>query len=165
MIPAAKHFDIVSGVCTHMIQPTGPVPPVPVPHPFIGMLMDPGDVPMSNATVMINNMPRAIAGTVGVGMPPHIPIGGAFVPPPMDECELMMGSSTVTMDGDGAGSSGLQVYSCQTPAGSPAPPRTNSKKKTKLKALVLPTSVLSVIPAGLPVTVGGPPAPTTPVPG
>lgn len=164
MIPAAKHFDIVSGVDVHMIQPPGPVPPVPIPHPFVGMLQDPADVPMQNATVTINGMPRAFAGTIGVCQPPHIPIGGAFVSPPTNDCELMMGSSTVTVDGDGAGFSGLPVLSCQT-VGQPAVPRMNSKKKGKLKGLVLPTSVLSVIPAGLPVTVGGAPAPMTPVPG
>ena len=77
MLPAAKNMDPVLGVDIHIVQPPGPVPPVPVPHPFVGMLMDPFDyVPVVGATVMINGMPRAIAGTAGKAVPPHIPIGG-----------------------------------------------------------------------------------------
>jgi hypothetical protein len=30
-----KQFDPVMGIDTHLIQPPGPVPPVPVPHPFM----------------------------------------------------------------------------------------------------------------------------------
>ncbi len=43
MMPASKHLDIVTGIDIHIIQPPGPVPPVPVPHPFIGFLFDSGD--------------------------------------------------------------------------------------------------------------------------
>lgn len=38
---AGKQFDIVLGVDIHIIQPPGPVPPLPIPHPFIGMIFDP----------------------------------------------------------------------------------------------------------------------------
>jgi hypothetical protein len=55
MMPAAKHFDPVLGVDIHMIQPPGPVPPVPIPHPFVGFLIDPMDyVPIVGATVKVN---------------------------------------------------------------------------------------------------------------
>ena len=77
---AAKAFDPVMGVDVHIIQPPGPVPPVPIPHPFVGMLVDPMDfAPVIGATVLVNGMPRATAGTGGKAIPPHIPIGGVFV--------------------------------------------------------------------------------------
>jgi len=154
---AAKHFDPVLGVDIHIVQPPGPVPPIPVPHPFIGMLIDPMDfVPVFGATVMVNGIPRGVAGTAGKAIPPHIPIGGVFVKPPANECELFMGSATVVMDGDPAGFLALPVLSCQD-IGIPAPPRASPKKKTKVKSLVLPTSVVLSVPMGAPVLVGGPP--------
>jgi len=157
MMPSAKMLDPVMGVDVHIIQPPGPVPPVPVPHPFIGMLIDPMDlVPIVGATVLVNGMPRAIAGTAGKAIPPHIPIGGVFVKPPANECEMFMGSSTVIADGDPASYMALPALSCND-IGMPAPPRSNPKKKTKMKSLVLPTSVVLPIPAGMPVLIGGPP--------
>jgi RHS repeat-associated protein len=157
MMPAAKHFDPVLGVDVHIIQPPGPVPPVPVPHPFVGFLIDPFDyVPILGGTIMVNGMMRAIAGTMGKNVPAHIPIGGMFVKPPANECEMFMGSATVAFDGDAASYLSLPALSCQC-IGSIAPPRLNPKKKGKIKSLVLPTSVVLPIPAGPPVLIGGPP--------
>jgi RHS repeat-associated protein len=152
---AAKAFDPVTGVDVHIIQPPGPVPPVPVPHPFVGMLVDPMDfAPIIGSTVMVNGMPRATAGTGGQCIPPHIPIGGTFIKPPANECEVFMGSSTVVADGDPLSFMGMPVLSCHD-VGMPPPPR--PKKKRKTKSLVLPTSVVLPVPAGAPVLVGGPP--------
>lgn len=156
MMPAAKHFDPVLGVDIHIIQPPGPVPPVPVPHPFIGFLFDPFDyVPILGATVMVNGVPRAIAGTQGRTVPGvHFPIGGTFVKPPANECEMFMGSSTVDFDGDAASYMALPALSCQC-IGMVAPFR--PKKKGKIKSLVAPFSVVLPIPLGPPVLIGGPP--------
>ena len=129
---AAKAFDPVLGVDIHIIQPPGPVPPVPVPHPFIGILIDPFDfAPIIGSTVSVNGLPRATAGTGGKCLPPHIPIGGVFVKPPANECDVFMGSSTVLADGEPlsfGGSVGcefdervvepLQVHSLSVGAGS-----------------------------------------------
>lgn len=157
MMPAAKMMDPVMGVDIHIIQPPGPVPPVPIPHPFIGMLFDPMDlVPIVGATVMVNNMPRAIAGSSGKALPPHIPIGGVFIKPPSSECEMFMGSATVLMDGDPASFMALPALSCHD-IGMIAPIRMNPKKKTTMKSMALPTSVVMAIPMGLPVLIGGPP--------
>ncbi|HEX6070661.1 MAG TPA: DUF6531 domain-containing protein, partial [Longimicrobiaceae bacterium] len=151
----AKAMDPVLGVDIHIIQPPGPVPPLPVPHPFVGMLVDPMDfAPIIGATVMINGMPRATAGTGGQCIPPHIPIGGVFVKPPGNECEVFMGSATVLADGDPLGRLGSPALSCHD-VGMPPPPRL--KKKRKPKSLTLPTSVVLAVPAGAPVLVGGPP--------
>ncbi|MBT8335197.1 MAG: hypothetical protein KJO11_01245, partial [Gemmatimonadetes bacterium] len=153
MMPAAKHFDPVLGVDIHIVQPPGPVPPIPVPHPFVGMVVDPMDyVPILGATVTVGGIPRAQAGTAGKNIPSHIPIGGMFVKPPGNECEVFMGSATVSVDGDAFSHLALPALSCQD-IGMPPPLR--PKKKSKTMSLVLPTSVVLSIPSG--VFVGGPP--------
>lgn len=157
MMHAITHLNPVLGVDIHIIQPPGPVPPVPIPHPYIGIVFDPADyVPIIGSTVSIHGLPRAIAGTAGKPVPSHIPIGGVFVKPPGNEDENFMGSSTVAFDGDAATYMALPVLSCQD-VGMIAPPRLNPKKKTKMKSLLLPTSVVMPIPAGPPVLIGGPP--------
>jgi RHS repeat-associated protein len=164
---AAKHFDLVLGIDIHIVQPPGTVPPMPVPHPFSGILFDPFDyLPIFGATVLINGLPRAQAGCLGLAIP-HIPIGGVFVKPPDNECELFMGSSTVSADGEPLGYMGLPVLSCSD-IGMPPPTRppqaSADAKKPKSKpkrtgpvSMVLPTSVVLSIPSGAPVEVGGPP--------
>ncbi len=157
MIPAVKQFDPVMGVDTHIVLiPAVPSPiPTPLPHPFIGMLLDPLEfVPFIGSSVWTNNMPTGIGGTAGKAIPPHIPMGGPFVKPPGNECEIFMGSATVLADGDVMSFMGAMVLSCQD-IGMPPPPR--PKKKSKSISLMLPTSTVLAIPAGPPVLVGGPP--------
>jgi RHS repeat-associated protein len=155
MMLAAKHFDPIIGIDIHIIQPPGPVPPVPIPHPFIGMVIDPFDyVPIVGSTVLVNGIHRAQAGTAGKCIPPHIPIGGTFIKPPGNEGEIFMGSSTVSVDGDAFSYLALPALTCQD-VGMPPPPR--PKKKSKTKSLVLPTSIVLPIPAGPPILVGGAP--------
>ncbi|MGH9631117.1 MAG: DUF6531 domain-containing protein, partial [Bryobacteraceae bacterium] len=156
MMLAAKHFDPVLGVDIHLIQPPGPSPPIPMPHPFIGFLFDPFDyLPIIGATVLVNGVPRAIAGTMGRTIPGiHFPIGGTFIKPPANECEMFMGSSTVDFDGEAASYLALPALSCQC-IGMIAPFR--RKKKGRIKSLVLPFSVVLPIPWGAPVLIGGPP--------
>lgn len=151
---AAKAYDMIMGVDIHIII-VPPGVPTPIPHPHIGMVFDPMDfVPVAGATVQINNMPRAQAGSAGKAVPPHIPIGGSFVKPPGNESEVFMGSATVVADGSPMSRLGVPVLSC-VDVGMPSPPR--SKKKSSKPSLFLPVSVLMAIPAGRPVMVGGPP--------
>ena len=90
MMPAVKMFDPVMGVDIHIIQPPGPVPPIPIPHPHIGMVFDPMEfLPVIGATVLVNGLPRGIAGSAGRTMPFHFPIGGVFVKPPSNENEIL----------------------------------------------------------------------------
>lgn len=158
MIPAVKMMDPVMGVDVHMVFiPAPPAPPIPtpLPHPFVGMLMDPGKMSPTGAKVRINNMPAGIAGFNAKAVPPHIPMGAGFVPPPpTNDGELFMGSATVLADGDVLGSMGGQVLTCQT-VGIPPPPR--KSKPMPLMGLYSPTSSVMSIPAGPPVLVGGPP--------
>jgi RHS repeat-associated protein len=169
---AAKHFDIVVGIDVHIVQPPGSVPPAPVPHPFVGIVLDPFDyIPLLGATVLVNGLPRAQAGSAGVPIPSHIPIGGVFVKPPGNECELFMGSMTVEVEGEPFAYLGLPVLSCSD-IGTPPPPRSGGggdsgdkpkpkKKKAGPIGLVAPTSVVLAIPMGAPVDVGGPPTIST----
>lgn len=71
---AVKHLDPVLGVDIHfIITPPGAV--VPIPHPHIGIVFDPFDyLPLIGATVKVNGLPRAQAGTGGRTLPPHFPI-------------------------------------------------------------------------------------------
>ncbi|MET0405683.1 MAG: DUF6531 domain-containing protein, partial [Cystobacter sp.] len=153
MMLAVKHLDPVLGVDIHfIITPPGPV--VPIPHPHIGIVFDPFDyLPLIGATVKVNGLPRAQAGTGGRTLPPHFPIGGVFAKPPGNENETFMGSSTVVVDDEPFTYMLLPVLSCQD-IGMPSPPR---KKGPGAKTLLLPFSIALSIPAGPPVFVGGPP--------
>ncbi|EPX61056.1 hypothetical protein D187_001708 [Cystobacter fuscus DSM 2262] len=150
---AVKHLDPVLGVDIHfIITPPGPV--VPIPHPHIGIVFDPFDyLPFIGATVKVNGLPRAQAGTGGRTLPPHFPIGGVFAKPPGNENETFMGSSTVVVEDEPFTYMLLPVLSCQD-IGLPSPPR---KKGPGAKTLLLPTSIALSIPVGPPVFVGGPP--------
>ncbi len=153
----AKHMDPVLGVDIHITMiptPGGPIP-TPLPYPFIGMVFDPMDlVPIIGATVWVNGMPAGVAGTGAKNLPPHIPMGGPFGPPPPgNEGEIFMGSATVLCDGEPFSYTALPVISCSS-VGSPAPPR---MKKGGAKSLMLPTSLVLSVPMGMPVLVGGPP--------
>jgi len=154
---AAKHMDPLVGVDVHIIMipsPAGPIP-TPLPHPYVGMVFDPMDyVPILGATVMINGLPRGLAGSSGQALPPHIPMGGPFMKPPSNESEIFMGSATVVVDGDPQSFLALPVLSCQD-VGIVAPPR--PKKKAVPKSMMLPTTVVLCVPMGPIVMIGGPP--------
>ncbi len=154
---ALKHMDPLVGLDVHIIlipTPVGPVP-TPLPHPYVGMIMDPLDyVPMVGTVVYVNGLPRATAGTTGLAMPPHIPMGGPFAPPPAsNESEMFMGSATVNADGSPFSFAGCPVLSCQS-IGMPAPVR---PKGSPPASMMLPTTQAIPIPAGPMVMVGGPP--------
>lgn len=163
MPTAAKHFDIVVGLDMHLVQPPGPVPPVPIPHPFVGIVFDPFDyLPLLGSTVTVSGLPRAQAGTAVMPIPPHIPIGGVFVKPPGNEGEVFMGSATVEVEGEPFGFMGVPALDCSD-IGVPPPPRPPKNPDDAVPpkggpmSLMLPSSVVLSIPIGRPVTVGGPP--------
>lgn len=112
--PAAKQGDHVVAVDTHLIQPPGPVPPVPVPHPFAGLLVD-----GLSADVLIEGMPAAVLGSKARCTPPHIPIGGSFVSPPTNEGVIIKGSATVLINGKPAARAGDTALTCNDPAPMP----------------------------------------------
>ncbi|MBK8492222.1 MAG: hypothetical protein IPL49_15405 [Saprospirales bacterium] len=142
-----KQFDIVLGVDIHIIQPPGPVPPVPIPHPFVGMVYDPMEfVPILGASNMVNGIPRAQAGTTVKATPPHFPIGGTFIKPPSNDGEIFMGSMSVPVEGEPfpfLGCPGDDMPGRRYVAGS-----SSEESKSKPKSMVLPMSVLLPVPKG-----------------
>jgi uncharacterized Zn-binding protein involved in type VI secretion len=112
--PAAKQGDKISAVDTHLIQPPGPTSPIPLPHPFMGII-DGG----LSTNVKIGGMPAATQNSTASNMPPHIPSGGTFVKPPSNKAQIMMGSPTVKINGKPAARNGDTALTCNDPADLP----------------------------------------------
>ena len=114
--PAAKQGDQVMATDTHIIMipsPGGPVP-TPLPHPFTGML----DNALSN-DVNIDGKPAAVQGSTATNTPSHIPQGGPFQKPPANKATIMLGSSTVMINGKPAARNGDKATTCNDPADLP----------------------------------------------
>src|SRR5437899_764611 len=112
--PAARQGDRVVAIDTHLIQPPGPSSPVPVPHPFSGIL----DGALSG-DVKINGLAAATVDSTATNTPPHIPIGGSFVKPPSNKATIVTGSSTVTINGKKAARAGDTAKTCNDPTDLP----------------------------------------------
>ena len=114
--PAAKQGDQVTGVDTHIIMipsPSGAVA-TPLPHPFAGILQD-----GLSSNVKIQGMPAATVDSVAKNIPPHVPQGGPFQKPPMNQGKIMMGSPTVLINGKPAARAGDTALTCNDPADAP----------------------------------------------
>jgi uncharacterized Zn-binding protein involved in type VI secretion len=109
--PAAKQGDKIIAIDTHLIQPPGPTSPVPVPHPFTGII-DGG----LSADVKIMGMPAATRDSTATNTPSHIPIGGTFVNPPTNKGQIIMGSTTVMINKKPAARLGDTAKTCNDPA-------------------------------------------------
>jgi uncharacterized Zn-binding protein involved in type VI secretion len=112
--PAARQGDRVVAIDTHLIQPPGPSSPVPVPHPFSGVL----DGALSG-DVTINGLAAATVDSTATNTPPHIPIGGSFVNPPSNKATIMTGSGTVTINGKKVARAGDTAKTCNDPTDLP----------------------------------------------
>ena len=108
--PAARQGDRIVAIDTHLIQPPGPTSPVPVPHPFSGIID--GGV---SADVTIGGLPAATVNSTATNTPPHIPIGGTFVVPPTNRAAITTGSTTVTINGRPAARAGDRARTCNDP--------------------------------------------------
>jgi len=150
---ASKHLNIAMGVDIHLVN----IPPavgIPMPHPFIGIIMDPFDyLPMIGSMVHINKQKRSNAGTTAtLGTVKHIPMGAGFFPATMPniahEGLQFFGSLTVKTDGSFTSAAAFNLMTCSCigiPLGSPE--------------MYLPSTTSIPIPMGLPVMVGGPQVP------
>jgi uncharacterized Zn-binding protein involved in type VI secretion len=112
--PAATQGDRIVGIDIHLIQPPGPVPPVTVPHPFSGVI----DTGVST-NVLINGRGAALQDSGATNTPPHVPIGGTFVNPPSNRASIVMGSTTVRMNGKQAARAGDPGKTCNDPVDQP----------------------------------------------
>jgi uncharacterized Zn-binding protein involved in type VI secretion len=114
--PAAKQGDQIVGVDTHIVMipsPGGPVP-TPLPHPFSGLI----DGSLSR-DVKIMGMQAATVNSTATNTPPHIPQGGPFQTPPSNRGTIMMGSTTVLINGKGAARNGDTANTCNDPSDMP----------------------------------------------
>jgi uncharacterized Zn-binding protein involved in type VI secretion len=112
--PAARKGDRIIAIDTHMIQPPGPTSPVPVPHPFAGII----DGAVSS-DVTIGGAAAATKDSTATNTPSHIPIGGSFVNPPSNKATITMGSATVTINGKAAARAGDTARTCNDPVDLP----------------------------------------------
>ena len=112
--PAAKEGDQVVATDMHLIQPPGPLSPVMVPHPFTGEL-DGG----LSSDVNIMGKPAATADSTATNKPSHVHQGGSFVSPPSDQGTIIMGSTSVFINGKMAARSGDTATTCNDPADLP----------------------------------------------
>lgn len=108
--PAARHGDRIVAIDTHLIQPPGPTSPVPVPHPFSGVID--GQV---STDVTIGGAAAATVDSTATNTPPHIPIGGTFVVPPSNRATIITGSLSVRINGRAAARAGDTARTCNDP--------------------------------------------------
>jgi uncharacterized Zn-binding protein involved in type VI secretion len=115
--PAAKQGDQVLGTDMHIIlipAPPGPPVPTPLPHPFTGILQQ-----GLSTDVKIQGMPAATVNSIAMNTPPHIPQGGPFQKPPMNQGKITMGSTTVFINGKPAARAGDTAMTCNDPVDAP----------------------------------------------
>jgi len=113
--PAAKQGDQIMATDIHIIQPPGPTSPVPVPHPFTGII----DGALSS-DVNIGGVPAATLNSTATNTPPHIPIGGTFVKPPTNKATIIQGSPSVFINNKPAARNGDKALTCNDPVDLPA---------------------------------------------
>lgn len=112
--PAAKQGDRIMATDIHLIQPPGPTSPVPVPHPFSGII----DGALSSS-VNIESKAAATLNSTATNTPPHIPQGGTFVNPPKNKGQIIMGSATVFINNKPAARAGDTALTCNDPVDLP----------------------------------------------
>jgi uncharacterized Zn-binding protein involved in type VI secretion len=113
-MPAAKQNDRIVAIDTHLVQPSGPVSPVPTPCPFSGPIT--GGL---SDDVFINSLPAATVGSTATNTPSHVPVGGTFVNPPTNQGQVSSGSTTVMINGKAAARAGDQAMTCNDPVPMP----------------------------------------------
>lgn len=116
--PAANKTSMVQAIDTHIVMvpsPGGPVP-TPLPHPFIGQFAS-----GLSTDVNIAGQAAATVDSVANNQPPHIPTppGTAFQSPPSDQGKVILGSTSVTINGQQAARLSDTVETCNDPADAP----------------------------------------------
>jgi RHS repeat-associated protein len=156
MYVANTHLKPVIGIDIHFVNT--PIPFIPLPHPYIGLVIDPFDyIPFIGATVKVNNVPRGNTDTGGMIITfIHIPFGAGFSLVPMigHDSQNFFGSKTVSIDGAPMSGSGYMLMTCND-IGLPLS-FSPGKKFKPIPSLYLPTSFCIPLQWGKPVMVGGP---------
>lgn len=156
MLVSNKHFTPVIGLDIHIVILFGF--PVPLPHPYIGLVIDPMDyVPFIGATTKVNHVPRGKSDTSGMMIILfHIPMGGPFLLAPMiaHDSVNFFGSKKVKVEGNLMSPSGHMLMTCND-IGLPLSLQPG-KKLRPIPSMYLPTSYSIPLSFGKPVMVGGP---------
>jgi RHS repeat-associated protein len=156
MYVANTHLKPVIGIDIHFVNT--PIPFVPLPHPYIGLVIDPFDyIPFIGATVKINHVPRGNTDTAGMIITfAHIPFGIGFsmVPVIGHDSQNFFGSKTVSVDGAPMSGAGFMLMTCND-IGLPLTFKPGEKFRP-IPSLYLPTSFCIPLQWGKPVLVGGP---------
>jgi uncharacterized Zn-binding protein involved in type VI secretion len=114
--PAAKQGDQVVAVDTHLVVVRGAPAPVPLPHPFAGVLS--GGL---STDVKIMGKPAAVVGSTADNSPPHLPTspGASFQRPPANKAVIQLGSPTVMVNGKPIARNGDKALTCNDPSDLP----------------------------------------------
>jgi RHS repeat-associated protein len=156
MYVANTHLKPVIGIDIHFVNT--PIPFIPLPHPYIGLVIDPFDyLPFIGATVRVNHVPRGNTDTAGMIITfVHIPFGIGFslVPIIGHDSQNFFGSKTVSIDGAPMSGAGYMLMTCND-IGLPLSFKPGKKFKP-IPSLYLPTSFCIPLQWGKPVMVGGP---------
>ena len=110
---AAKMGDSVTATDIHIVLVPSPGGPVPTPAslPFAGKIAS-----GCCETVFIDGKPAAVAGSMAVNEPPHVPPDGTFQVPPTNQATIISGSETVLIGGLPAVRNGDTALTCNDPA-------------------------------------------------
>jgi RHS repeat-associated protein len=150
------HLKPVIGIDIHFVNL--PFPFVPIPHPYIGLVIDPFDyIPFIGATVKVNGVPRGNTDTMGMIITfVHIPFGAGFTLFPIigHNSQNFFGSKKVMVDGAPMSGAGYMLMTCND-IGIPLSFRPG-RKFIPIPSLYLPTSYCIPLQWGAPVNVGGP---------
>ena len=154
-------FDILGALFAAIstVVPPPPEPKVddagePIPQPVSVSSVAVAIVQALKPSVLVNNKFIANAG-ISIQHLPGIILHALPSVSPMASSEMFMGSATVLADGSPFSAQFLPALSCNL-VGIPAPFRPK-KAKPKVSLMAPTSSLLTVIPGGKPVLVGGPP--------
>lgn len=114
--PAAKQGDQVTATDIHIVMiPAGSGKvPVPLPHPFTGIL-DGG----LSSNVNIMGKPAATVNSTATNTPSHVPKGDSFQKSPSNKGTIKLGSATVKINGKMAARNGDTAMTCNDPSDLP----------------------------------------------
>ncbi|PWV49760.1 DUF6531 domain-containing protein [Chitinophaga sp. S165] len=156
MLVSNKHFIPVIGLDIHIVILLGF--PIPLPHPYIGFVLDPMDyIPFMGASTKVNHVPRGVSDTSGIIIILfHFPMGGPWLLAPMigHDSVNFFGSKTVKAEGRLLSPTGHMLMTCND-IGIPLSLQPGKKLKP-IPSMYLPTSFSIPLSFGKPVMVGGP---------
>jgi len=156
MLVSNKHFIPVIGLDIHIVILLGF--PIPLPHPYIGFVLDPMDyIPFMGASTKVNHVPRGVSDTSGIIIILfHFPMGGPWLLAPMigHDSVNFFGSKKVKAEGRLLSPTGHMLMTCND-IGIPLSLQPGKKFKP-IPSMYLPTSFTIPLSFGKPVMVGGP---------